>query len=342
MSSLRAAFEDLLARRSLDTVTAERAFGEILDGDAAEALIAGFLIALKLKGESAAELKGAARAMRARTRDAHLREKHLLDVVGTGGDGSGSFNISTGAALIAATAGIPVAKHGNRAISGRVGAADVLEQLGVKIDIDPEGLARCLGAAGICFIFAPAYHPVLARLGPLRRALGTRTIFNLLGPLCNPALARRAVVGVGDPAVFSPMAEALASLGVDHAMVVCGADGMDEISLSASTRVAELRGEAPIVEYEIAPEDFGINRAARETLTANDPRHAAAILRAVLAGEPGAAQDVLALNAGAAIYVGGEAKSLHSGVLKAREIIACGAAIATIEKLAAASQGQIP
>ncbi|HKN01561.1 MAG TPA: anthranilate phosphoribosyltransferase [Candidatus Binataceae bacterium] len=342
MSSLRAAFEDVLARRSLDAVTAERAFGEILDAVAPEALIAGFLVALKLKGESASELKGAARAMRARARAVNLGEKHLLDVVGTGGDGSGSFNISTGAALIAATAGIPVAKHGNRAISGRVGAADVLEQMGVKIDIDPERLARCLVAAGICFIFAPAYHPVLARLAPLRRALGTRTIFNLLGPLCNPAVPRRAVVGVGDAAVFKPMAEALGSLGVEHAMVVCGGDGMDEISLSASTRVAELRGEAPIAEYEIAPEDFGIKRAARETLAANDLRHAAAILGAVLAGEPGAAQDVLALNAGAAMYVGGKAKSLRAGVARAREIAASGGALATLEKLAAASQGQIP
>ncbi len=340
MTALRAAFEDLLARRSLDAVTAERAFGEILDSDAPEALIAGFLVALKLKGESAPELKGAARAMRSRARLVNFHEDNLIDVVGTGGDGSGSFNISTGAALVAAAAGIPVAKHGNRAISGRVGAADALEQLGVKIDLDPEGLARCLSRAGICFIFAPAYHPVLARLAPLRRALGTRTIFNLLGPLCNPATPRRAVVGVGDAAVFRPMAEALASIGAAHAMVVNGADGMDEITLSAATRVAEIRGEEPVREYEIAPEDFGMKRAPRETLAVSDPRHAARILRDVLAGRKGAAQDVLALNAGAAIYIAGKAQSLHTGVAMAREIIAAGRALETLEKLATASQAK--
>ena len=342
MTALRAAFEDLLERRSLDAVTAERAFGEILDGDAPEPLIAGFLVALKLKGESAAELKGAARAMRSRARlvdfhHEHLQE-HLIDVVGTGGDGSGSFNISTGAALIAAAAGVPVAKHGNRAISGRVGAADVLEHLGVRIDLDPDGLARCLRRAGICFIFAPAYHPVLARLAPLRRALGTRTIFNLLGPLCNPAAPRRAVVGVGDPAVFHPMAEALASIGVAHMMVVNGGDGMDEISLSANTRIAEIKGEDPIREYEIAPEDFDIKRAKQETLAAVDVQHSARTLRAVLAGEPGPAQDVLALNAAAALCVGGKADSMHHGVALAREIMGTGKGLDTLDKLIEASK----
>ena len=340
MTALHAAFEDVLARRSLDAVTAELIFGEILDEQAPEALVAGFLVALKLKGESAGELKGAARAMRSRSRATNLDSAHLLDVVGTGGDGSGSFNISTGAALVAATAGISVAKHGNRAISGRVGAADALEQMGVKIDVDPDGLARCLRKAGICFIFAPAYHPVLARLATLRRALGTRTIFNLLGPLCNPAMPRHALVGVGDSSLLQPMTEALASLGVAHAMVVNGGDGMDEITISTTTRVAEIRDEEPIREYEIAPEDFGFKRAARETIAASDATHAAEILRGVLAGDAGAAQDVLALNAGAAIYVGGKAETLHAGVVKAREIIASGRAIATIEKLAEASQAQ--
>ena len=340
MSALHAAFEDVLARRSLDAATAELVFGEILDEQAPEALVAGFLVALKLKGESAGELKGAARAMRSRSRPTNLDSSHLLDVVGTGGDGSGSFNISTGAALIAAAAGIPVAKHGNRAVSGRVGAADALEQMGVKIDVDPDGLARCLRQAGICFIFAPAYHPVLARLAALRRALGTRTIFNLLGPLCNPAMARHALVGVGDASLFQPMSEALASLGVAHAIVVSGSDGMDEITLSATTRVAEIRGEEPIREYEIAPEDFGCKRVGREALAANDAADAARILRGVLAGESGAAQDVLALNAGAAIYVGGKAQTLHAGVVKAREIIASGRALATIEKLVEASQAR--
>ena len=213
MNSLRSAFDEVLAGRDLDAPVAEHIFGEILDGDVPESLIAGFLVALKLKGESASELKGAARAMRSRARAVNLDTERLLDVVGTGGDGSGSFNISTGAAMVAATAGIPVAKHGNRAISGRVGAADVLEEMGVKIDLAPEVLVRCIERAGICLIFAPAYHPVLARLAPLRRALGTRTIFNLLGPLCNPAAPARALIGVGDRSLFKTMTEALASLG---------------------------------------------------------------------------------------------------------------------------------
>jgi len=337
VKALPAAFEDVLARRSLDAVTAERAFGEILDEHAPEALIAGFLVALKLKGESAAELKGAARAMRTRARATNLDATHLVDVVGTGGDGSGSFNISTGAALVAAAAGIPVAKHGNRAISGRVGAADVLERFSVKIDLDPAGLARCLRRAGFCFIFAPAYHPVLARLAPLRKALATRTTFNLLGPLCNPATPRCMVVGVGDGGLFRPMAEALAALGVAHALVVNGGDGMDEITLSAPTRVAEIHGAEPIREFEIAPEEFGMKRVARDTLAANDAPHAARILRTVLAGEPGAAQDVLALNAGAALYVGGKAESLHGGVLKARKLLEAGRALLIVERLAEAS-----
>jgi anthranilate phosphoribosyltransferase len=337
VKALPAAFEEVLARRSLDALTAERAFGEILDEQAPEALVAGFLVALKLKGESAPELNGAARAMRARARATGLDGRQLVDVVGTGGDGSGSFNISTGAALVAAAAGIPVAKHGNRAISGRVGAADVLEQFNVRIDLDPAGLARCLSRAGICFIFAPAYHPVLARLAPLRRALATRTTFNLLGPLCNPATPRCVVVGVGDAGVFRPVAEALAALGVTHGLVVNGGDGMDEITLSAATRVAEIRGAQPIREFEIAPEEFGVKRVARETLLANDPPHAARILRAVLAGEPGAAQDVLALNAGAALYVGGKAQSLQGGVVEARKLIEAGRALAVVERLAQAS-----
>jgi len=334
---LPAAFEDVLARRSLDAATAERAFGEILDEQAPEALIAGFLVALRLKGESAGELRGAARAMRARARATNLDATHLLDVVGTGGDGSGSFNISTGAALVAAAAGVPVAKHGNRAISGRVGAADVLEQFLVRIDLDPAGLARCLLRAGFCFIFAPAYHPVLARLAPLRRALATRTTFNLLGPLCNPATPRCMVVGVGDAGLFRPMAEALAALGVAHGLVVNGGDGMDEITLSAATRVAEIHGAEPIREFEITPEEFGMKRVARETLVVNDAPHAARILRAVLAGEPGPAQDVLAINAGAALYVGGKAPSVEGGLVKARKLIEAGHALLVLERLAEAS-----
>jgi len=344
---LQQAFDAVLAGRSLDADEAERALGEILDGDAPEALVAGFLVALKLKGESEGELTGGARAMRRRARPLDLLGGNVLDVVGTGGDGAGTFNISTGAALVAAAAGVAVAKHGNRAVTGRVGAADAFERMGIKIDLDPEGLARCLRDAGICFIFAPAYHPVLARLGALRRALGVRTLFNLVAPLANPARPRRALLGVADAKLLRPMGEAMAALAFEHAMAVHGRDGLDEISISAPTQIVEIRsaeinsGHA-IREYEIAPEDFEISRAAPGALAAGDAESAIAMLRGALAGGRGAAQDVLALNGGAAIYVGGGAGSLTDGVARAREIINSGRALETIEKLRRVSLGVPP
>jgi anthranilate phosphoribosyltransferase len=331
VSALREAFDAVLDGRSVTAQDAERAFAAILEGgDAApDSIVAGFLVALKIKGESAAELAGAARAMRARMRRVALGVEGLIDVVGTGGDGANSFNISTAAALVAAGAGVPVAKHGNRAASGRVGSADVLEHMGVRIDCDPEGLQRCVRAAGICFIFAPAYHPVMARLAPLRKTLGIRTTFNLLGPLCNPALPARMILGVGDPRLHRAIAEALGALGVRHAIVACGCD------------VAELHGEAPIRKYEVAPEDFAMRRAGREEFEVRDVADAAARLRAALAAGGGAAGDLVALNAGAAIYVGGRAASLKEGIAIARDAIDSGAALEALDKLARASRGEM-
>ncbi len=339
MSELRDAFAAVLAGRSLDAAEAERAMGEIFDREPAEALVAGFLVALKLKGESAAELAGGARAMRARARTLDLNGGNVLDTAGTGGDGAGTFNISTGAALVAAAAGVLVAKHGNRAISGRVGAADVLERLGVKIDLDPEGLRRCLRAAGCCFIFAPAYHPVLARLAGLRRALGVRTLFNLIAPLSNPARPRRQLLGVAEPRLVRLMAEALAALGVDHALVVHGEDGLDELSLAAPTRVAEVRGTA-INEFEVRPRELGFEPGEAAALMVTGAKHAAEVLRRTLAGEDGPAQDVLALNAAAAIYAGGRAASLAEGAAMAREILAAGRALEVVERMRRASHGE--
>ncbi|MGH7780690.1 MAG: anthranilate phosphoribosyltransferase [Candidatus Binataceae bacterium] len=340
-SELREAFNAALAGGSLDAAGAERAYAEILDGGAAapEALVAGFLVALKLKHESAGELTGAARAMRSRARTLELGD-NLIDVVGTGGDGAGTFNISTGAAIVAAAAGVAVAKHGNRAITGLVGAADVLEYLGVNIDPGPAVLARCIREAGICFILAPAYHPVMARLGALRRALATRTIFNLLGPLTNPARPRRMLVGVGDRMLLRPMAEAIAALGATHALVVSGHDGLDEISLSAPTHVAEVRAEHGTCEYDIAPEDFGIARASVGSLGAASAATSAGMLRAALSGKHDPAGDVLALNAGAAIHAGGGAESIAAGVKLAREVIGSRRPLATIDKLVRASGGE--
>ena len=339
MINLRAAFDQVLKGRSLDAAEAEGVIGEILDDVAPDALVAGFLVALKMKGEAAAELTGGARAMRKRARPLNLNDGNVLDTAGTGGDGAGTFNISTAAAMVAAAAGVPVAKHGNRAVSGRVGAADVLERFGVKIDLDAAGLKRCLDQAGCCFVFAPAYHPALARLAVLRRTLGIRTLFNLIAPLSNPARPLRQLLGVSEPRLLRPMAEALAALGLVHAMVVHGNDGLDEISLSAPTRVVEVRS-SELREYEIAPEDFALTPASAADFLAADVDDATEMLRRTLAGDPGPAQDVLALNAGAAIYVGGEATSLAEGVALARKILASGRALDTIERLRRASLGQ--
>lgn len=339
MINLRAAFDQVLKGRSLDAAGAEGVVGEILDDVVPDALVAGFLVALKIKGEAAAELTGGARAMHKRARPLNLNDGNVLDTAGTGGDGAGTFNISTAAAMVAAAAGVPVAKHGNRAISGRVGAADVLERFGVKIDLDAAGLKRCLEQAGCCFVFAPAYHPALARLAVLRRTLAIRTLFNLIAPLSNPARPLRQLLGVSEPRLLRPMAEALAALGVAHAMVVHGNDGLDEISLSAPTRVVEVKS-GELREYEIAPEDFGLTPASAAGFLAADANDATEMLRRTLAGDPGPAQDVLALNAGAAIYVGAGAASLAEGVALARKIIASGRALDTIERLHRASLGE--
>jgi len=334
--NLREAFVEVLRGRSLDAAEAEAVVSEILADMVPDALVAGFLIALKCKGEVAAELAGGARAMRKRARPLKLNDGNVLDTAGTGGDGAGTFNISTGAAIVAATAGVPVAKHGNRAISGRVGAADVLEQLGIKLELTPAGLQHCLDEANCCFIFAPAYHPVLARLAVLRRTLGVRTVFNLMAPLANPARPKRQLLGVADPKLLRPMGEALAALGVEHGLVVHGNDGLDEISLGASTRIVEVRG-GETREYEITPEEFGITAAAPTTFLTGEVKEAAEMLRQTLAGDAGPAQDVIALNGGAAIYVGGGATTMAEGVARAQRILASGRALETIEKMRVAS-----
>jgi anthranilate phosphoribosyltransferase len=338
--NLREAFAAVLKGRSLEAVEAESVIGEVLDDVVPDALVAGFLVALKMKGEAAAELTGGARAMRKRARPLNLDDgKVLLDTCGTGGDGAGTFNISTAAAMVAAAAGVRVAKHGNRAVSGRVGAADVLERFGVKIDLDAAGLRRCLDYAGCCFVFAPAYHPALARLAVLRRTLGIRTVFNLIAPLSNPARPKYQLLGVSEPRLLRPMAEALAALGVVHAMVVHGDDGLDEISLAGATRVIEVKG-GELRTYEIAPADFGLAPASAASFLTADAAEAAEMLRRTLAGDSGAAQDVIALNAGAAIYVGAGANTLAEGVARARRILASGGALDTIERLRRASLGE--
>ena len=339
MINLREAFAEVLKERSLDAAEAESVIGEVLDDVVPDALVAGFLVALKMKGETSAELTGGARAMRKRARPLDLNNGNVLDTAGTGGDGAGTYNISTAAAMVAAAAGVLVAKHGNRAVSGRVGAADVLERFGVKIELDAAGLKRCLEQAGCCFVFAPAYHPALARLALLRRTLGIRTVFNLIAPLANPARPLRQLLGVSEPRLLRPMAEALAALGVVHAMVVHGGDGLDEISISTSTRVIEVK-DGELRTYEIAPADFGLMAASAASFLTADSAEATELLRRTLGGDPGPAQNVLALNAGAAIYVGGRADTLLDGVSRAREILASGRALDTIERMRRASLGE--
>ncbi len=340
MTTIHEAFAAVLDGRSLDADAAQRAVGEILDGAVPDALVGGFLVALKLKGETTDELAGAVRAMLRRARPVKFGTADLLDTSGSGGDNSHTFNISTGAALIAAAAGVAVAKHGNRAISGRVGGADVLEHEGVRIDCDPDGLARCLDRTGICFIFAPAYQPALARFAPLRRALATRTLFNLAGPLCNPAVPKRRLVGVSDSRLARRVADVLVALEVEHAMVVRGHDGVDEISVAAPTHVAEVRRAEPVRDYDIEPRQFGIRQMPLTSVTVEDAASAARMLRAALVAGDSAAHQALALNGGAAIYVGGKAATLAEGVDTARAVIQSGRALAVLDELARASRDQ--
>ena len=340
MTAIQQAFAAVLDGRSLDAAAAQAAVGEILDGEVPDAVVGGFLIALKLKGETTQELAGAVRAMLGRARAVKFGTTELLDTSGTGGDNSHTFNISTGAALIAAAAGVAVAKHGNRAISGKVGGADVLEHEGVRIDCDPDGLARCLERAGMCFIFAPAYQPALARFAPLRRALATRTLFNLAGPLCNPAVPARRLVGVADPRLVRPVADVLAALDVEHAMVVRGNDGVDVISVAAPTHIAQVRRGAAVREYEIEPRQFGIALSQGASVKVDDAAGAAMMLRGALVAGDTAAHHALALNGGAAIYVGGKAATLAEGVDAARGVIRSGRALAVLDELARASRDE--
>jgi anthranilate phosphoribosyltransferase len=340
MKSVQEALAALVEGRTLTEAEAEFAIGEIMDGHAHDAVVGAFLIALKLKGAEGEELAGGVRAMLNRARPLDLRGRMVLDTCGTGGDGARTFNISTGAALVAAAAGVPVAKHGNRAISGLIGTADVLEAIGVKIDLDPDGLNRSLDAAGICFIFAPAYHPAFKRLADLRRALLIPTIFNLMGAIGSPARPSFHLFGVNSESLLGPVSRALQALGTKRALVVCGTGGLDEISLNGPTRVVELTGGA-LLEYSVTPESLGLRCGDPRALEITNLHDAIRMLKMSLDGGQGPAQDIVALNGGAAIYLGGRADSLRDGVAAAREIIASRSALEVLEKLRCASQGEI-
>lgn len=342
MSSItQGAIRELIERRDLSETQAEAAAEALLSGEATPAQVAALLVALRMKGESVGEITGFVRALRRGAVRVPIAAGDVVDPVGTGGDGLNTFNISTASAFVAAAAGCRVAKHGNRAISSRCGAADVLRELGVHIDAPPERMARCIDEIGIGFLFAQRYHPGMKHVIGPRRELAVRTIFNLLGPLANPAGARRHLIGIYDRRLTHTLAEVLGRLGSTHALVVHGEDGLDEISPAARTTVSELR-DGTVNTYSLVPEDFGLPRAPLEILRGGDAAENAAILRDVLSGAPGPRRDVVLLNAGATIYAAGAADTMAAGIRRAAEAIDSGAARAKLEALVSATAEPAP
>ncbi len=329
------AIDEVASGSHLTADHASAVLDEVMEGRAGEVQAGAFLIALRAKGETVAELVGLARTMRRLAASVEPSRQDLVDTAGTGG-GPSTFNISTAAALVAAGAECPVAKHGNRSNTSRCGSADVLEALGVRIDLDPAAVARCIDEIGFGFMFAPRHHAAMKHIAGVRRELGVRTIFNFLGPLTNPAGARRQLLGVADRLYQETIAEALLGLGCERALVVCADDGLDELSIAGRTRVVEV-AEGRTEEWLITPEDLGIARTDLQSIAGGSPVENAATVRAVLAGEPGAPREVVAINAGAAILVAGGARDLASGVERAHEAIDSGAAAGLLERLIALS-----
>ena len=320
-------------------LTAEQMRGvmeEVIAGAGGEGLVAAVLIGLRAKGETAGEIAAAAGVLRAHMVRLETGRDDILDTCGTGGDGSSTFNISTAAALVAAGAGVPVVKHGNRAVSSRSGSADVLAALGVAVERDAAFARRCLDCAGLAFCFAPHFHPALSRVAAVRRQLGVRTIFNCLGPLANPAGAAYQLVGVGRREWLEPLAGALAQLGTRHAVLVCGADGLDEVSLAGPTLVREVRGGA-VTAAEWTAADFGLAPCAAADLHADGPGESASLVRAVLAGQSGPALRVVLANAAAALLAAERVHSLREGVALATEAVQSGRARQVLERLVACS-----
>jgi anthranilate phosphoribosyltransferase len=337
---LTEAIDALAARKDLSAEQTAGVLAEIMAGNASEAQTAAVLIALRTKGETIDELVGLATTMRLLATPVDTRREDLIDTAGTGG-GRPTFNVSTTAALIAAGAGCAVAKHGNRSATGLSGSADLLEALGVRIDLTPEAVAQCIDEAGFGFMFAPAHHGATRHVVPVRKELAVRTIFNFLGPLTNPAGATRQVIGVSDPAFLDTIAGALARLGAVKALVVSSEDGLDEMSTAGTTTVVEVDG-LEIHSYALAPEDVGLRRGRYEDVAGGPPEDNAGVTRRIFAGEAGPARDLAALNAGAAIYVAGRADTLESGVRAAEEALDSGAAAEALDRLVALSQELAP
>ena len=332
MSIIQEHLGQLIVGQDLTATEMEAAMDSIMQGEATPAQIAGFIVALRMKGETVDELAAAARVMRKLSSKVDLGQQDLVDTCGTGGDGQKTFNISTASAIVAASAGVKIAKHGNRSVSSKTGSADVLETLGVRLDITPEVIANCVRQVGIGFMFAPMHHSCMKHaIGP-RKELAVRTLFNLLGPLTNPAGAKRQVLGVFDDVWLEPLAKVLDTLGSEHCLVVHADDGLDEISISAATQVCELK-HGEITRFQIQPEDFGLQRADANAIRVEDAAQSAQIIRAIFAGEQGPAADIVSLNAGAAIYIAKQAPSLAAGVEVAASQLQSGAAAKTLAAL---------
>jgi anthranilate phosphoribosyltransferase len=310
----------------------------IMNGELSPVMTAALITGLRVKKETIGEITAAAQVMREFSMKVTVANpQNLVDIVGTGGDGSHTFNISTCSMFVAAAAGAKTAKHGGRSVSSKSGSADVLESLGVNINLSPERIAQCIEETGIGFMFAPNHHPAMKNVAPVRKELGVRTIFNILGPLTNPAGAPHILMGVFHPDLVGIQIRALQRLGADHALVVYGRDGMDEVSLGAATLVGELKN-GHITEYEIHPEDFGMPMASNRALKVETPEQSMAMLKAVMDNEPGAARDIVILNAGAALYAANVTPSIKSGVELARSVIASGAAKSKLAQFIAFTQ----
>jgi anthranilate phosphoribosyltransferase len=335
MESFKPLIAKVAAGAALTRAEAETAFDAILSGEVTPSQMGGFLMALRVRGESVEEITGAVAAMRAKMLTVKA-PAGAIDIVGTGGDSSGSYNVSTLASIVVAACGVPVAKHGNRAASSRSGAADTLAALGVKVGLPPDAVERCIREAGIGFMMAPAHHAAMLHVGPTRVELGTRTIFNLLGPLANPAGVKRQLIGVFSAAWLEPMAEVLRNLGSERVWITCGYDGLDEITTTGPTRVVELKGGA-IHDFEVTPEEAGLERAAPAALKGGDPSVNAEALRGALSGAPGAYRDIALINAGAALVVAGKAASLKDGAEQGAAAIESGAARKALDRLIAVS-----
>ena len=335
---MKEAIVKLLEKGSLSAEEAEGVMGEIMHGEATPVQIAGYLTALRMKGETVEEIVGSARAMKAHAIRVEVGREDLVDTCGTGGDGAHTFNISTTAALVVAGAGLPVAKHGNRSASSRCGSADLMEALGVRIDLGPQQVARCIEEVGIGFLFAPHFHPAMKHAAPVRKELGVRTIFNILGPLVNPASPSIQLLGVFSAELTAPLAQVLSHLGTRRALVVHSTDSLDELSTTSPNQISELEGGG-VRTYTQDPQELGLPRARREELLGGGVEENRRITLAVLGGEKGPRRDVVLLNAAAVLYAAGKAPDLRHGLGLAARAIDSGSAKKKLEELAAFTQG---